>query len=224
MGAGNVDTEFIPRHYDTLFPSKVLSKSTLCEAVLATVLSENIAQPSANDMNSPFNSLTGARFNHLMHRTVVLSHAGGNYTVSVTSKGSGVYNFTIGDQTFTVGGKLKKNDDLNFTELVTDIEGNLTLFTKKGSYEFSKPVPKYKLAGGSSGSLGDAVAPMPGVIEKVLVEDGSVVAAGDPLIVMIAMKMEYVIKAPKAGTVIKVNSKLGDFVEKGKVLVAFEDD
>jgi len=234
--AGNVDTEFIPRHYDTLFPSKVLSNSTLCEAVLATVLSENIAQPSANDMNSPFNSLTGARFNHLMHRTVVLSHAGGNYTVSVTSKGSGVYNFTIGDQTFTVGGKLKKNDDLNFTELVTDIdgtitkqrvlidEGNLTLFTKKGSYEFSKPVPKYKLAGGSSGSLGDAVAPMPGVIEKVLVEDGSVVAAGDPLIVMIAMKMEYVIKAPKAGTVIKVNSKLGDFVEKGKVLVAFEDD
>ena len=35
---------------------------------------------------------------------------------------------------------------------------------------------------------------MPGVIEKVLVEDGSVVAAGDPLIIMIAMKMEYVIK------------------------------
>ena len=38
---------------------------------------------------------------------------------------------------------------------------------------------------------------MPGVIEKVVVEDGTVVAAGDPLIVMIAMKMEYVIKAPR---------------------------
>ena len=73
-------------------------------------------------------------------------------------------------------------------------------------------------------SLGDAVAPMPGVIEKVAVEDGAVVAAGDPLIVMIAMKMEYVIKAPKAGTVKKVNTKLGDFVEKGKVLVSFAED
>ena len=62
------------------------------------------------------------------------------------------------------------------------------------SFEFSKPVPKYKLSGSGVGSLGDAVAPMPGVIEKVLVEDGSTVAAGDPLIVMIAMKMEYVIK------------------------------
>ena len=29
---------------------------------------------------------------------------------------------------------------------------------------------------------------------KVMVEDGSTVNAGDPLVVMIAMKMEYVIK------------------------------
>jgi 3-methylcrotonyl-CoA carboxylase alpha subunit len=35
---------------------------------------------------------------------------------------------------------------------------------------------------------------MPGVIEKVMVKDGDVVNAGDPLVVMIAMKME-VIKA-----------------------------
>ena len=119
---------------------------------------------------------------------------------------------------------------------MTDIDGNIskqrvlvtpesvTLFTKQGSAQFDRPVPKYKSAGVGGASLGDAVAPMPGVIEKVVVEDGAVVQAGDPLIVMIAMKMEYVIKAPKAGTVKKVNSKLGDFVEKGKVLVSFEED
>jgi len=234
--AGNVDTEFIPRHYDTLFPTRVLSNNTLCEAILASILAENKAPVSALDITSPFNSLTGARFNHHLYRTVTLTHAGVSHSVGVTSKGSGQYTFTVGDQTYSVTGKLTTNVDLNFTELVTDIDGsiskqrvlvvgdNLNLYTKKGSYEFTKPVPKYKLAGVSSGSLGDAVAPMPGVIEKVLVEDGSVVAAGDPLIIMIAMKMEYVIKAPKAGTVSKVNSKLGDFVAKGKVLVAFVED
>ena len=102
--------------------------------------------------------------------------------------------------------KLTQNPQRNFTELVTDIDGDIskqrvvvnsdtvTLFTKEGSKEFRKPLPRYKSAGVGGGSLGDAVAPMPGVIEKVVVEDGAEVQAGDPLIIMIAMKMEYVIK------------------------------
>ena len=75
-----------------------------------------------------------------------------------------------------------------------------------------------------SGSLGDAVAPMPGVIEKVNVSDGDAVKAGDPLVIMIAMKMEYVIKAPRAGVVQKVNARVGDFVAKNTVLVHFEGE
>ena len=102
--------------------------------------------------------------------------------------------------------KLCHNPQRNFTELVTDIDGDIskqrvvvdgdsiTLYTKEGSQEFSKPVPKHRNMGGAGGGLGDTVAPMPGVIEKVMVEDGAVVEAGDPLVVMIAMKMEYVIK------------------------------
>ena len=152
---------------------------------------------------------------------------------------------------YSVNAKLCYNPQRNFTELVTDIDGDISkqrilvteqaviLYTKDGSLEFSRPLPKFKGAGSGGGSLGDAVSPMPGVIEKVAVEEGAAVEAGDPLVVMIAMKMEYVIKvrlfvtssiytfpfqAPKAGTVKKVNAKLGDFVEKGKVLVSFVED
>ena len=57
--AGNVDTEFIPRHYDTLFPAKTISDTRLCEAVVASILS-NINQPtSLLDPTSPFATLTG---------------------------------------------------------------------------------------------------------------------------------------------------------------------
>ena len=57
--AGNVDTEFIPRHYDTLFPTKTISDTRLCEAVVASILS-NINQPtSLLDPTSPFATLTG---------------------------------------------------------------------------------------------------------------------------------------------------------------------
>ena len=40
---------------------------------------------------------------------------------------------------------------------------------------------------------------------------------------MIAMKMEYVIKAPKTGTFTKVPHKIGDFVTKGTALLEFAD-
>lgn len=70
-------------------------------------------------------------------------------------------------------------------------------------------------------SQGGAVAPMPGIIEKVLVQDGEQVQLGQPLMVMIAMKMEYIIRAPEAGTVEKVFYKVGDSVAKNAALVRF---
>ena len=109
-------------------------------------------------------------------------------------------------RSYSVNAKLSHNPQRNFTELVTDIDGDISkqrilvteqaviLYTKDGSYEFGRPLPKFKGAGSGGGSLGDAVSPMPGVIEKVAVEEGAAVEAGDPLVVMIAMKMEYVIK------------------------------
>ena len=53
------------------------------------------------------------------------------------------------------------------------------------------PAPKFESELGKvAGASGGAVAPMPGVVEKVFVSPGQTVAAGDPLVVMIAMKME----------------------------------
>lgn len=62
-------------------------------------------------------------------------------------------------------------------------------------------------------------APMPGRILKVAVAVGDTVAADDVLVVMEAMKMEYTIKAPAAGTVQQVHCATGDMVELGKQLV-----
>lgn len=65
---------------------------------------------------------------------------------------------------------------------------------------------------------------MPGVCDKILVKVGDRVEAGQPVAVIIAMKMEYVLKAPKDGVVKSVSGKLGESVIKGEVIVAFEED
>ena len=87
---------------------------------------------------------------------------------------------------------------------------------------FSMEKPKFLTSQGQGSAVqGGAVAPMPGIIEKILVTDGEEVKVGQPLLVMIAMKMEYVIRAPSAGVIEKVNYKVGDSVAKNAALVRF---
>jgi biotin carboxyl carrier protein len=65
-------------------------------------------------------------------------------------------------------------------------------------------------------------APMPGLVVRVQVQPGAQVAAGEPLVVLEAMKMENELKAGAPGTVKSVRVAPGEAVEKGQVLVEFE--
>lgn len=64
-------------------------------------------------------------------------------------------------------------------------------------------------------------APMPGLIIDMKVKQGDSVKAGDPLLILEAMKMENIIKAPGEGTVKTIKAKKGDSVEKNQVLIEF---
>ena len=75
----------------------------------------------------------------------------------------------------------------------------------------------------ASGSL---LAPMPGTVVKVTVEQGARVAAGDVVLVLEAMKMQHTVTAPTAGTVTEIDVRPGAQVASGEVLavVTGEDD
>ena len=66
----------------------------------------------------------------------------------------------------------------------------------------------------ASGSL---LAPMPGSVVRVAVEDGASVAAGDPVLVLEAMKMQHTINAPSDGVVTDLVA-VGAQVAAGDVL------
>jgi len=80
------------------------------------------------------------------------------------------------------------------------------------------------LAGGGDQrrAAGVLKAPMPGLVVRVQVQPGEKVAAGDPLVVLEAMKMENELKAGAPGVVKSVRVAPGEAVEKGQVLVEFE--
>ncbi|HEX7738781.1 MAG TPA: biotin carboxylase N-terminal domain-containing protein [Marmoricola sp.] len=67
-------------------------------------------------------------------------------------------------------------------------------------------------------AAGSLLAPMPGSVIGVRVAVGDVVAEGDPILVMEAMKMQHTIAAPYAGVVSELNASEGQQVEAGAVL------
>ena len=65
---------------------------------------------------------------------------------------------------------------------------------------------------------GALTAPMPGKVVKVLVAEGEEVAAGAPLVVLEAMKMEHTVRAPEPGVVRAIHVAPGDQVEADRLL------
>jgi len=69
---------------------------------------------------------------------------------------------------------------------------------------------------------GHVTSSMPGTIVDILVKAGAKVKAGDPVLVIEAMKMENEVPAPVAGTVMAVNVAKGDSVNPDEALVEIE--
>jgi propionyl-CoA carboxylase alpha chain len=68
------------------------------------------------------------------------------------------------------------------------------------------------------GVEGGLVAPMPGKVVKVLVDAGQEVAAGAPLVVLEAMKMEHTVRSRDAGTVRAIHVTVGEQVDADRLL------
>jgi propionyl-CoA carboxylase alpha chain len=66
------------------------------------------------------------------------------------------------------------------------------------------------------------IAPMPGLLTKLNVKAGDKVEAGQPVAVMEAMKMENILRAPKAATVKATPAMAGDSLAVDQVIVEFE--
>ncbi|KAL8142554.1 hypothetical protein V2J09_015586 [Rumex salicifolius] len=71
---------------------------------------------------------------------------------------------------------------------------------------------------------GSVVAPMAGLVIKVLVENGAKVESGQPILVLEAMKMEHVVKAPTSGLIQGLQATPGQQVSDGSVLFKVKED
>ena len=84
------------------------------------------------------------------------------------------------------------------------------------------PAPETPARPAAADPSSTVTAPIPGLILKYLVKAGDQVEAGDPVVVLEAMKMQNNLPAPREGRVASVGFKAGDNVNRGDVLITLE--
>jgi pyruvate carboxylase subunit B len=133
------------------------------------------------------------------------------HNVKVVPLGNHYYSIVVDNQTYVVNARQNKKEwVLNFQHR----EAKVQVLDTRQKLEA-------EMFGSAEAEMaaGDIKAPMPGLILRVEVKVGDVVEAGQPLLVMEAMKMENEIRANVAGTVKEVLVSAQQAVEKDDILI-----
>ncbi|MDB5154541.1 MAG: gcdC [Mucilaginibacter sp.] len=105
---------------------------------------------------------------------------------------------------------------------IAEIKVNGTTYTVAAKDQFDILLDQLGLNALNTAKVSEIKAPMPGLVLKLFVNEGTEVKKGDNLFILEAMKMENIIKSPADVTVKTVKIKPGDKVEKGQVLLIFQ--
>lgn len=139
------------------------------------------------------------------------------------------YKVTINDRTYTVNIGRITDDTVDVTvdgkAFQVEVEAPMKKATKTPVIQRQRHVfdaseaPNRTSPPGTRRGEGEIVAPLPGIILKVLVKEGDSVSEGQPVAIMEAMKMENEIESPVSGKVEKILVSEGENVLENAVIM-----
>ncbi len=160
-------------------------------------------------------------------------HNGNVYRVEVERDGDKYYLTYEGDMYTVIATEIERGYlkiDLGGREIkcvVSETEDSKYIFFNGEVFQVS-PIAltgrKFDGKIGTADKDSDFKSPISGKVVKVEVEEGDEVSAGDVMMVIEAMKMEYLIKAPRGGVVEKVNFSPGDQIEIGEETLVMSEE
>ncbi|GAA3276751.1 acetyl-/propionyl-CoA carboxylase subunit alpha [Paenarthrobacter aurescens] len=109
--------------------------------------------------------------------------------------------------------------------LPSGLGGGVAAVSSGSGTKSGKSKKRSRSAGATAAAAGGnaLTSPMQGTIVKVAASEGDVVAEGDLIVVLEAMKMEQPLTAHKAGTVRGLTAAAGETVAAGAVIATIED-
>lgn len=223
-----LDTGFLVQHQQGINEQQNVSDSIWL--TLAAIARWNDITSTSGDSSLPSPTKQGFRLSVENMYRFNFTDATANHQVLLhqSAKESGFQHpdqFTIqcGDQVHQVcllekdGQFIVDIDEVRYTFNALNDEQKTTLFYLGQQRTFAHQ-PSFESAKGTDDEL-SPTAPLNGIISAVMVKKGDEVEAGDPLLVLEAMKMEYTITAPVAATVDEIFYQHGDQVQHGSILL-----
>ncbi|MBO0726183.1 MAG: biotin/lipoyl-binding protein, partial [Blastocatellia bacterium] len=147
------------------------------------------------------------------------------FEISWRQNGGGAYRARVSDSNFTAQALSLSPDGVIRIEIdgvqrsfkIVEAGDELYVHSSLGSRVIRRP-PRHPMCQAAT-ERASANSPMPGKALKILVEAGQNVSAGDPLIILEAMKMEHTMRALIDGVVEAVLVSEGEVVRPGQILI-----
>ncbi|XP_013148387.1 PREDICTED: methylcrotonoyl-CoA carboxylase subunit alpha, mitochondrial [Papilio polytes] len=240
--SGDVHTAFIPQHEHELFASTgaraALSEHTAIQAALGYLRQSRLSSTANDTWKGISVSSSAWRPNYQLQKTVNFKFNEKDIKVHVEYESTpNTYRVKVGEGEWRraqaellpshLGLRLlTKVDDKTSNVGFLTYDQEVHVYDENGQTVVQIPHAKYQSAGGEAAAAAhSAASPTPGVLERILVNKGDKVVKGQPLFVVIAMKMEYVVRSPRDGVVASLAAvKQGDAVGKGAQIVVLENE
>ncbi len=226
FASADLDTGLIERNQSSLFPPAAPAPlGALALAALALTDQETV-HGAANDAD-PWSQARGWRMNGDYRRVLSFNDEYGDYRIGLTYRNSG-WEIDLDKQRQRIELVSQNGAELALRLGDTALQGCVRrdgdafhVFTggRHHTLTYNDPMAH---AGEIEAAGGRLTAPMPGKVVAVLAQSGKIVAKGEPLVIMEAMKMEHTISAPSDGLVEEVLYEVGDQVADGAPLLAFK--
>ncbi|HEY0127445.1 MAG TPA: acetyl/propionyl/methylcrotonyl-CoA carboxylase subunit alpha [Blastococcus sp.] len=212
--AGNLDTGLIERRGDTLTVPGPPPSHVYAAAALALLVESEPAGPVVDRWDVP----DGWRLGEPAWTVRRLQVSGGE-PVEVRLRGrSSAAEVRVGDgepvpaRAVRDGGRLTVSLDGLTMSYVLQHENGTVWLAADGRVTALREQERLTAHAEGTGADGVVTSPMPGTVTLVQAAVGDEVAAGTPLLVVEAMKMEHVLTAPVAGTVAELGVTAGQTV------------
>jgi len=207
------------------------------QALAAAALARALALEPAGPVTDPWDIPDGWRPGERAWTRFRLSHGPGTVTeVRVRGLASAGAEVALGDgeavaarASFHPAGDLGQGTDLviayagRTVRFAYAADGPVTWLGRDGAAWAIGEAPPPALRGARAGSADGTVrSPMPGTILAVHVTAGDTVSAGQPVLVVEAMKMEHTVTAPLDGVITELTAKAGQQVSMDETLAVIE--